>query len=34
MYNEHNDVPREIMPVEYGGSGGTLQEIIGNYLPS
>lgn len=31
MLNYLKDIPIKILPVEYGGTDGTLQEFIGNY---
>lgn len=31
MQNCFKDIPDNILPFEYGGSGGTLQELTGNY---
>lgn len=29
--NSFKDIPVNTLPVEYGGTGGTLQELAGNY---
>lgn len=31
MQNYFKDIPANILPVEYGGTNGTLQELTGNY---
>ena len=31
MQSCFKDIPVDILPVEYGGTGGTIQELIGNY---